>query len=88
MYPNPFSDIVNLEVTGLDSQQFELTVFNTAMMLLIKQHININSDQFYYQLNLHNLPAGVYFINLKNEYTNIIQKIVKRKALLFRFHSL
>lgn len=78
MYPNPFSDIINLEILGLKSLQFEATVYNTSMVSVIKLPVNVDSEQFLFQFNLQNLPAGVYFINLKNEQTNITKKVVKR----------
>ena len=78
MYPNPFSDILNLEIMGLEKQQFEATIYNTSMMAVIKLHVNVDSEQFHYQFDLYDLPSGVYFINLQNEHTNFTEKVVKK----------
>ncbi len=78
VYPNPTTDIVNLEIKGLQNREFVVTIYNTSMMSIKSQILNIDSDQYQFKYSLDDLPAGVYFMNLKNEHTNLTKKIVKK----------
>jgi len=78
IYPNPFSDMVNLEIKGLENQEFKVTVYNTAMKSMMEENITVDGDQFYHQLNLKDLPAGVYILNLNNGHSSITKKVVKK----------
>jgi hypothetical protein len=61
LFPNPASDLLNIEVENFEQKSISLLDLNGR--ILIQQNINTKSSI----LNLTELPAGVYFIQLRDE---------------------
>ena len=72
MYPNPVSDILRIESS--ESNLFTLQLFNVAGERVTQN--NVMSDSF--ELNVSEIPKGIYVITIKHLSTGIIesQKII------------
>lgn len=71
VYPNPFKQIVSIE-----SNQFlikELRVFDSDRILRFKQNLNESKSE----INLTDMPSGIYFIEVSTKNQKEIIKIIK-----------
>jgi hypothetical protein len=72
IYPNPAKNILVIETGSVEKMDLEIR--NALGQLIIYKHL-INSGQ---SLNLEQLPAGIYFVNLLQDHTVIAtQKLVE-----------
>jgi len=72
VYPNPFSSTLNIKSNQAIQK---ITLFNAAGMLI--EMITMDANTLDYGLNLSNLQAGFYFINLLVSENTVIEKIQK-----------
>ena len=76
LYPNPVRDVLNVGITNTaDVQSVTFTVFN-AVGQVLKTIKNASSQ---YQMNTHDLKAGVYFISVEINDKKSLIKFVKNK---------
>ena len=72
IYPNPTSEYLNLSYSGPSRQELILTLRNVNGQIFFKK--NIVLDQQIQQLNIQDLPTGIYLLNIRNQ---IISHTVK-----------
>jgi hypothetical protein len=77
VYPNPAQDYLYVKTTGIDLLNKELVLVNMSGMELRRTRITNASNQT--QLNVSNLPKGVYAIKLMDDTTNKPQSILFTK---------
>ena len=76
IYPNPTSDIINIDVQENQTLQ-SLMVYD----MLGNKIIHKNEFEAHNQLNLGNLAAGIYLLEIKDANDQqLIQKIIKNKT--------
>lgn len=68
IYPNPTTGILNVDI----DEDFDAVIYNYQGQVVMK--MNDNSRQ----LNLSNLTAGIYFVEIRTENNVIVKKIVLR----------
>ncbi|NPA44029.1 MAG: T9SS type A sorting domain-containing protein, partial [Chlorobi bacterium] len=73
-YPNPTFDILNIEIVGNIEEMFLADVSGKIL-----QRFNVK-NQNRFQINLNKFPAGIYFIQYKNNEIWKTGKIIKRKT--------
>ena len=80
VYPNPFSDIVNVAIsTGDLDKTATIKVVNYLGQQVFVQTINVaSSSQVLQELNLGNLTSGVYFLTIETNNSRETLKIVKK----------
>lgn len=71
VYPNPSSGLVNIELTNL-SDKSEIIVLNSSGQEMVR-HLPVANEV---QLDLSNLPKGVYFIRLAEQKKSKMQKLI------------
>lgn len=76
-YPNPAKDLVEIEIDANEFLQVELRLIDIRNRLLRAKKIDLISGDNHFQLQLENLPKGLYFIQLENGNYSGIHKIVK-----------
>lgn len=69
IYPNPTSEILNIEHPEMNFQNAEFSLYNAAGQIckIIKSRTT----------NISDLPAGVYFIKIKSNDFEIVKKVIK-----------
>lgn len=80
IYPNPLnSDIVHISIVSRVDDHIDLRLFDTQgnEVLILSQHQPINEGKNDLSFNLEGIPAGIYFVRLKNTESINIKKIVK-----------
>ncbi len=71
IYPNPTKGILFIENNSFEINEIE--IYDLYGKLILKKEIrNIKEN-----INLTSLPAGVYFLGIKNENSYYLQKIIK-----------
>jgi uncharacterized repeat protein (TIGR01451 family) len=77
-YPNPSSQIVNLELSGTDDNQFEIQIFNTVGVLVKEELIDKKANKI--TLDIAGYGVGMYIIKISSTHTNYQQsiKIIKQ----------
>ena len=74
LYPNPAFNKVTLNITALKpNEQASLSVYNNIGALLLQKEITLRTQS----LDVTELPAGVYFIQVQTEESSVTEKLVK-----------
>jgi hypothetical protein len=74
IYPNPTTNIVNIEISGIDEGFANIEIFNTMGNLIRKETIESNGI---FSLNVSNLTQGIYYIRIIYKSAVISEKIIK-----------
>lgn len=69
LFPNPTNGILNIKIED-GGQEFQTTIFNQLSQILHKSN-NQN------QIDLNNLPNGIYFVTIKTSKQIVTKKIIK-----------
>jgi len=76
LYPNPAQDFTMIEIPkGIEEYQLRLTVNELNGREIISENISSLKGN-YYQLELKEIPAGIYLIELSTSNQNWIQKLI------------
>jgi len=70
IFPNPTEGILHIE--NENNRSLDLIFYNQIGMVVLEQSIN-NST---HQINLEDLPRGIYFVKIKDEYFERTEKII------------
>jgi hypothetical protein len=74
--PNPSSEMVHLRVTGAQDVA-QLLVFDVSGKVMMQQNVPAESGGHDIDLNIAQLPAGIYYVTIKSESGLISAKLVK-----------
>jgi len=72
IFPNPVSDFMNINVTGLNKSETKIEMYNSSGML-IRIFDTLNKTRFY----VGDLKTGIYIIELFDNDKRLISKIIK-----------
>ncbi len=76
VYPNPVNDILNIELNTSERQSFDVQIIHANGQVMTNKNIDILGLQNV-TFNLSDLPSGVYFIQLKTDDKQAMQRFVK-----------
>ena len=74
IYPNPATNIVNIEISGVNEGIADIEIYNTMGNLIRKETIESNGI---FSLNVSNLTQGIYYIRIIYKSAVISEKIIK-----------
>lgn len=74
IYPNPASDVLNIIFSSDKDQEIFIDVINSIGQIVQKEHFNVIKGSNILNMNLSKLAGGVYFINLKTDTPNNVEK--------------
>ncbi len=77
IYPIPSKEYVNIEFMAEQSEQYTIELVNYLGQTLMVQSIVGSESLEQIQLNVSELPKGVYFVRIQNEQSIISRKIQK-----------
>lgn len=77
VYPNPSSDIVNLNVFHPENGTANLTVTNLNGQVLLVREFPVSMTSTHYSFSLKSLSKGVYILHLDLNGRNLSKKLVK-----------
>lgn len=78
IYPNPTRNRVNILHQEMDNTRVEVSVFNTAMLKLLQKSYSVSGANYSDFIDLSDLPAGLYFIQLRYDDRTLVKKLVKQ----------
>lgn len=75
IYPNPSSSIINIE-SEHDLSSFNAKIIDVTGRLILKNNYELSG--YSTQLNISDLPTGIYTIIIENGQDKIIKKLIKK----------
>ncbi|MFN5183818.1 MAG: M43 family zinc metalloprotease [Bacteroidota bacterium] len=76
IYPNPSEGIFNINLSSNNSYETELKIINQLGQEVYSK--NINGELKDFQIDLTNLPSGIFFLNIKSGENFATRKIIKQ----------
>ena len=73
-YPNPTTDVLNVQWKGAKPQQSLLTMYNANGQTVIQQTIYANQGVNNYTLNMKNLTKGMYVLILDDQVVRVVKQ--------------
>ena len=77
VYPNPAKGLVTIDMKGINSSNTSIIVTDLLGNLLRK--ISLRNSEMSYQLNLSEFQDGVYFVKVKSDAGQFMQRIILKK---------
>ena len=78
VYPNPATDVLNIEVNASQSSVMSINVFNIMGQKVMESNVNINTGMNTPSINTADFASGIYFVTVKaNGFENTLKFIVK-----------
>jgi PKD repeat protein len=76
LYPNPNQGSFTLEMNSLTPQNISIEITNSMGMKVYSEAGISFSGKLVKSIHLNNVPAGVYFLSVRNSGTNLVQKFL------------
>ena len=78
VYPNPATDVLNIEVNASQSSAMSINVFNIMGQKVMESNVNINTGMNTPSISTADFASGIYFVTVKaNGFENTMKFIVK-----------
>lgn len=77
VFPNPTSDNVSIKLLGLENSDVSISLSNSLMETLMEKEWSASGDEFNTEIELEQLPAGIYFIQINYGNHSKTKKIIK-----------
>ena len=78
VYPNPATDMLNIEVNASQASEMSINVYNIMGQNVMSQNVNITTGMNLRPINVSELNSGIYFVTVKaNGFENTMKFIVK-----------
>jgi hypothetical protein len=74
VYPNPANDNIKIILNKAIQTPITIQLYNEYNQLVLE---NENLKESYVEINIADLPKGIYFLFLKNQKNNVVKKIIK-----------
>ncbi len=78
-YPNPTNGELNIRISGNDSRNIQMKIVSMVGKVFMKEEFNATEGSFNKQMNLSNLPDGIYFLILEGNDIMITKKVLINK---------
>jgi hypothetical protein len=76
IFPNPAQNMATVRVNSICSKPYIISVFNTMGQVILTQKGELGYGDNDIQLNINNLSAGVYLVNIKTDNATRTQKLI------------
>ncbi|MCI5081172.1 MAG: M36 family metallopeptidase [Saprospiraceae bacterium] len=76
VFPNPANDILNIAVNTAQSQNVTITLVNASGVQIMEKQVNVGIDGQVIPLNVSNLPAGFYFVQVTADVHLATEKVI------------
>lgn len=74
IFPNPAYDILNIDVAILNGNSSKLKILNSLGQIVREEKIQNSKSQ----INVSQLPIGIYYLKIQNDTQTITRKIIKQ----------
>lgn len=79
IYPNPVSDVVNVQVSNATLGELQIRIINMAGAIIIDKTVQKSSFDAEYKFYLSEYKSGTYLIEVTSEKGKTIKRIIKEK---------
>lgn len=76
--PNPARDIVTLNVLGLQTGDYNLSIIDITGKTVLTKTLTVNANKFSDQLSVLNWLSGEYFVIIEREKSRMVGKFIKQ----------
>ena len=78
VYPNPATDVLNIEVNASQNAEMNISVYNLMGQNVMNQNVNLTTGVNTRSISTSELNSGIYFVTVKaNGFENTMKFIVK-----------
>lgn len=77
VYPNPSTGVLNIETAGSQFRNASITVSNLLGNEM--KRISLKNSDSFYQFSISDLQDGVYFVKVKSDAGNFMQRVILNK---------
>ena len=78
VYPNPATDVLNIEVNASQASEMSINVYNIMGQNVMSKNVNITTGMNTRSISTSELTSGIYFVTVKaNGFENTMKFIVK-----------
>ena len=78
VYPNPATDVLNIEVNASQSSEMSINIYNLMGQKVMEKNVNLNMGINTPSINTADLTSGIYFVTVKAKgFENTMKFIVK-----------
>ncbi len=78
IYPNPTNNFLTIEAEGITNETYSISLMTTIGDLVKKQDAKVSTNQIKIQIDLMELPIGLYFLSVNSSRINHTFKVVKQ----------
>lgn len=76
LYPNPASNMVTIALSSTETANASLSIYNLMGQCVYTESLNVMEGSNFHQLNISNLNAGIYMVNVKTAQGTSTQKLI------------
>ena len=76
IYPNPSTDIINIQLSSNYIQDFELVITDIIGEVILRDNIDNQNDDYQHSYNLKELTRGLYFATILSDFGVIVRKFI------------
>ena len=77
VYPNPFRNSIQIDVTGLATSRFKLILLDASGKIVWSKNIENYNSSYHQSVNTSSFPVGVYFLRLIQDNKTFVTKLLK-----------
>jgi lysophospholipase L1-like esterase len=77
VFPNPASDVINIEVSRVFSKDYSITLINSLGNIVFKKSVVKNTGSNIEAINIKELASGMYIFHFLSKEERIVHKIIK-----------
>jgi len=79
LYPNPADKTATIEVSATNSNDdYTIRVIDITGRIISTESVNNGSGSFIHNLNISNLPAGIYIVTVDNNEMREVTRLIKK----------
>jgi hypothetical protein len=76
IFPNPATDNAILKIISHNAFEGKLGIYNALGAVVSERHISLIEGKNNVQLNLENLPQGIYFVNVRTNESSVTKRLI------------
>lgn len=76
IFPNPGNDIVNIKITTLQAEIFDLTIVDITGQIIYQETVNLSNGTGKTVLNVSNYATGLYVVSVRNSFGLLNKRFV------------
>ena len=79
VYPNPASDIATISVDAVNNKDnYTISIVDVMGRVVASEIVNNGEASFIRNIDIKNLPAGIYMVSVESNGTREVTKLVKK----------